>query len=73
MVMLDGNALLLLGIASLSPRTGNGMAASLLVAYWAAMLSISQVVYLKMLFGAQKGSGCSTLRPLFLTPVILVP
>jgi hypothetical protein len=45
--MLDGTTLLLSGTASLPPRTGRGVATSLLVAYWAVRLSISSVVYLK--------------------------
>jgi hypothetical protein len=58
MTTLDGAALLLQGTASLSPEIGRGLVASLLMAYWAAMLSSSSVVYLKKLFGAQKGGGC---------------
>jgi hypothetical protein len=54
---LDGAALLLLGTASLSPKTGGHLAASLLVVYWAPILSSSSVVYLKMLFSAQKGGS----------------
>jgi hypothetical protein len=45
--MLDGIALLLLGVVSMPPKMGRGLVASLLVAYWAARQSISLVVYLK--------------------------
>jgi hypothetical protein len=48
MAMLDGVTLLLPGDASLPPRTGGGLVASLLVVYWVARLSSSLVVYLKM-------------------------
>jgi hypothetical protein len=60
--MLDGTTLLLSGTASLPPRTGRGVATSLLVAYWAVRLSISSVVHLKISFGARKGGGCCALH-----------
>jgi hypothetical protein len=47
------------------PETGSGSAASMLSVYWAARLSSSSVVHLKMLFGAWKGDGCrASLMPL---------
>jgi hypothetical protein len=58
----DGVTLLLLGVASLLPQTGRSLAASLLVAYWVAMLLNSSMVYLKMLFGARKGDDCYVSR-----------
>jgi hypothetical protein len=59
---LDGVTLLLLGTASLWPETGRGLAAPLLVAYWAVILHNSLVVYLEMLFGARKGGSCCASR-----------
>jgi hypothetical protein len=63
MVMLDGATLVLLGATSLPPGIGRGLATSLLVTYWMAMLSSSLVVYLKMSFNAWKGSICCVLLP----------
>jgi hypothetical protein len=60
--MSDGASLSLLGVASLLPEVGKSLVTSLPVAYWAAMLRRSSVVYLKMSFGAYKGSGCCALR-----------
>jgi hypothetical protein len=54
---LDGVTLLLLRIASLPPRMGRGLAASLLVVYWEMRLCHSSVVYLKKSFFARKGGG----------------
>jgi hypothetical protein len=47
-------------VASLLLGTGRCLTASLLVAYWVAMLRNSLVMYLKTLFGSQKGDGCCT-------------
>jgi hypothetical protein len=52
---LDGAVLLLPRVASQLHGTGRSSAASLLLAYWAAMLCISLVVYLKMLFDVPFG------------------
>jgi hypothetical protein len=69
--MMDGAVLLLLGTTSLPLGIGRGSAASLLVAYWMAMLSSSSVVYLKMSFGAWKGGGYCALCTPPRTPLIL--
>jgi hypothetical protein len=58
------DTLLLSGVVSLPPRIGRGLVASLLVAYWAARLRISSVVYLKKSFCAQKGGGGCVLHTL---------
>jgi hypothetical protein len=44
----DGASLSLLGVASLLPRVGQSLAASLLVSYSVATLHNSSAVYLKM-------------------------
>jgi hypothetical protein len=51
-------SLLWLGVASLLHGAGQSLVPSLLVAYRAATLHHSSVVYLKMLFHAWKGGSC---------------
>jgi hypothetical protein len=70
--MLD-DTLLMLGAVSLLPRTGRGLTASLLVAYWVVRLSSSSVVYLKKSFAARRGGDGYALCVSLRMPLILVP